>query len=494
LRGVNMIFVHLIGHNFEYEVREMIRVFFFNEEIKFIDDLKEYDEGILIVSKFNNTFDKLASITQIYDDNQLVYDDHLDIDTIDIGRDDIHKKIRVGIITNLYNGLNRISPVKAPWGILTGVRPLKIVHDLLDKNYDYDSIIDILTKGYKLFSEKAELLLNIAKKQRKYLYPLDDRRFSLYIAIPFCPTRCVYCSFPSCSIDKFGHMVDMYTDKLIYEIDEIGKLMADYNISTVYIGGGTPTAIPIKNLERIIQAVYRNFGKENIEEFTVEAGRPDTINYEMLSMLKDNHIDRISINPQTMNDRTLELIGRKHTSSDIIDVYHMAKNIGFPVINMDLIVGLPAEGVKEIRTTLSMIEKLDPENLTVHTLAVKRGSKFKDIMDQYQLKEQNIINEMLNETKIFAERMGLEPYYLYRQKQMLGNLENIGYAKKDKECLYNIKMMEEKETIIAAGMGAISKIYYPQEDRIERVPNVKSLKEYIDRVDEMIEKKRSFLS
>ena len=195
-----------------------------------------------------------------------------------------------------------------------------------------------------------------------------------------------------------------------------------------------------------------------------------------------------------MNDRTLELIGRKHTSSDIIDVYHMAKNIGFPVINMDLIVGLPAEGVKEIRTTLSMIEKLDPENLTVHTLAVKRGSKFKDIMDQYQLKEQNIINEMLNETKIFAERMGLEPYYLYRQKQMLGNFENIGYAKKDKECLYNIKMMEEKETIIAAGMGAISKIYYPQEDRIERVPNVKSLKEYIDRVDEMIEKKRSFLS
>jgi len=226
----------------------------------------------------------------------------------------------------------------------------------------------------------------------------------------------------------------------------------------------------------------------------VEAGRPDTINFQMLKMLKDNNIDRISINPQTMNDRTLELIGRKHTSSDIIKVYHMAKNMDFPVINMDIIVGLPSEGVEEIKNTLKVIEQLDPENLTVHTLAVKRGSKFKDVMDQYQLGEQNIINEMINETKFYAKKMKLEPYYLYRQKQMLGNFENVGYAKKDKECLYNIKMMEEKETIIAAGMGAISKIYYPKEDRIERVPNVKSLVEYIDRVDEMIERKRNFLS
>ena len=489
-----MIFVHLIGHNFEYEVREMIRVFFFNEEVKFIDDLSEYKEDILIISKFNNRLGELVSITEIYDHSELVYEDHLDIDKIDIGRDDLHKKIRVGIITNLYNGLNTISPVKAPWGILTGVRPLKIVHDLLDKNYDYKSILDILIRGYKMFSEKAELLLDIAKKQRKYLYPLDEKRFSLYIAIPFCPTRCVYCSFPSCSVDKFGHFIDIYTDKLVYELDQLGNLMSEYNISTVYIGGGTPTAIPVRNLERIIHAVYRNFGQGNIEEFTVEAGRPDTINFQMLKMLKDNNIDRISINPQTMNDRTLELIGRKHTSSDIIKVYHMAKNMDFPVINMDIIVGLPSEGVEEIKNTLKVIEQLDPENLTVHTLAVKRGSKFKDVMDQYQLGEQNIINEMINETKFYAKKMKLEPYYLYRQKMMLGNFENVGYAKEGKECLYNIKMMEEKETIIAAGMGAISKIFYPEEDRIERVPNVKSLQEYMDRVDEMIERKRKFIS
>lgn len=489
-----MIYIHLSGHNFEYEVRELTRVFFFNEEIKFIDNIDEYKEGILINSRLNDDGKKLESVVEIYEDNQLVYFDTLDIDTIDIGRDDVYKKIKVGITANLYNGLNIISPAKAPWGILTGVRPLKIVHDLLDKNYSLHSINRILTEGYKLFPEKADLLINIAIKQRKYIYPLDKRRFSLYIAIPFCPTRCIYCSFPSCSIDRYGDMVDIYTDKLIYELNEIGKLMEDYYISTVYIGGGTPTAIPAKNLERIIKTVYNNFDKEKIQEFTVEAGRPDTINYEILEMLKDNHISRISINPQTMNDKTLKLIGRKHTSWDIVDVYRKAREVGFPVINMDLIVGLPSEGVEEIKMTLNRIEELDPENLTVHTLAVKRGSKFKDVMDQYQINDQNIINQMLKETSNFAKRMGLEPYYLYRQKLMLGNFENVGYAKKGKECLYNIKMMEEKETIIAAGMGAVSKVYYPEEDRIERVPNVKSLKEYVDRVDEMIERKRKFIS
>ena len=489
-----MIYIHLIGHNFEYDVRELTKVFFFNEDIKFIDDIDEYEKGILIISKLNNIKEKLMSITEIYEDKQIIYSNSLSIDTIDIGRDDVYKKIKVGITANLYDGLNIMFSIKARWGTLTGVRPLKIVHDLLDKNFNTSSIRNILTSEYKLFPEKAELLINIAQKQRKYLYPLDEKRFSLYIAIPFCPTRCIYCSFPSCSIDKYGHMVDIYTDTLIYELDELGKLMKDYNISTVYIGGGTPTAIPSKNLERIIQAVYSNFEREKIQEFTVEAGRPDTIDYEVLNMLKENQVNRISINPQTMNDKTLKLIGRKHTSSDIIDVYHKARNIGFPVINMDIIVGLPAEGVEEIRTTLSKIEELAPENLTVHTLAVKRGSKFKEVMDKYQLKEQDIINQMLKETSDYTEKMGLEPYYLYRQKQMLGNFENIGYAKKGTECLYNIKMMEEKETIIAAGMGAISKIYYPREDRIERVPNVKSLKEYIDRIDEMLERKKKFIT
>lgn len=489
-----MIYIHLVGHNYEYEIREITRVFFPNEDIFFLDDITEYNEGILIISRFYNVSSDLRATIEIFDDNSLIYEDSLDIDKIYIGLTDINKKIKVGIVQSLYDGLNMISSIQAPWGILTGVRPSKIVHKLMDNGITDISTINILTDAYRLYPEKAELLVNIAKKQRKHIYPLDKRRFSLYIAIPFCPSRCIYCSFPSCNIEKFGSFVDSYTEKLIYELDRIGEMTEDWTISTVYFGGGTPTAIPINNLERIIHAVYRNFNRDNIKEFTVEAGRPDTINFDMLNMLKENDVDRISINPQTMNDDTLKLIGRNHTSSDIIDVYNLARDIGFPVINMDLIVGLPSEGVNEIRTTLERIRELDPENLTVHTLAVKKHSKFRQVIDEYELEDQKEINEMLKETRLFALDMGLEPYYLYRQKLMLGNFENIGYAKKGKECIYNIKMMEEKETIIAAGMGAISKIYFPNEDRIERVPNFKSLNEYINRIDEMIERKKRFLS
>lgn len=210
-------------------------------------------------------------------------------------------------------------------------------------------------------------------------------------------------------------------------------------------------------------------------------------------MLNRNKVDRISINPQTMNDNTLRLIGRKHNSLDIIKSYYMAREIGFDIINMDLIVGLPSEGLNEINNTLEEIKKLRPENLTVHTLAVKRGSKFRETMDKYSVEDQSIIGKMLKETKKYANEMNLKPYYLYRQKQILGNFENIGYSLEGKECIYNIRMMEEKETIMAAGMGAVSKIFFPMENRIERVPNVKSLEEYLNRVDEMVERKHEVL-
>jgi oxygen-independent coproporphyrinogen-3 oxidase len=270
-------------------------------------------------------------------------------------------------------------------------------------------------------------------------------------------------------------------------------MMEGRRINTVYIGGGTPTAIPPMELERIIQSIYNEFGEKNIREITVEAGRPDTINKEYLEMLNKNNIGRISINPQTMNDSTLKLIGRHHNSSDIVKTFHLAKEIGFNVINMDLIIGLPGEGVKEIKQTLEKIQELNPENLTIHTLAVKRGSKFKDTMDKYSMQTQSTLSEMLDETMEVSNKMGLAPYYLYRQKQILGNFENIGYCKPGMDCIYNIAMMEEKETIMAAGVGSVSKIYFPEENRIERVPNFKDLKEYLERTDELIQNKRKVL-
>jgi len=337
------------------------------------------------------------------------------------------------------------------------------------------------------------LIINISKRQRKYIYPLNKNRFSLYVSIPFCPSRCIYCSFPSVPVNRYINMIENYREKVIWEIEKIRELMDGKFINTVYIGGGTPTAIPSKDLEKIIQAVYLNFGKDNIKEFTVEAGRPDTINEEVLSMLNENDIDRISINPQTMNDETLKLIGRNHTKDDIKRAYYLAKEIGFKVINMDLIVGLPSEGKDEIINTLMEIEELNPENLTVHTLAVKRGSKFKETMDRYSVGDQKSIEEMIQETVKLAHKMNLKPYYLYRQKQIMGNFENVGYSKEGMECIYNMAIMEEKETIIGAGMGSVSKIFFPKENRLERIPNFKSIEEYMERTDELIERKRRWI-
>lgn len=491
-----MIYVYLKGHDFEYDVRELIKVFFFNEDIVFIHNEEEY-MGNNILLKNILTYNKygISSTTMIYMDNKLLSKNSItNIQDIKIEKDDLKKKIKVGIKQNIYNSLIEISETSAPWGILTGIRPVKIVHTLLDKGLDEEEIFSILNNQYKLFKDKAKLIIDICKRQRKYIYPLDENRFSLYVSIPFCPTRCLYCSFPTCSVSKYDDFVDEYTDRLVYEINQISDIMKGKTISTVYIGGGTPTAIPMKNLDRIIKSIYEYFGYDNIVEITVEAGRPDTIYRGMLEMLKENNVKRISINPQTMNDNTLKLIGREHCSKDIVESYYLAREIGFDVINMDLIVGLPSEGINDIKNTLKEIEKLDPENLTIHTLSVKRGSKFRSTMDKYKIKSQKIIDEMLENTREFAKYMNLQPYYLYRQKQILGNMENIGYAKEGKECIYNIMMMEEKETVVAAGMGGVSKIFYPKENRIERIPNVKSLKEYLDRTEEMIERKRNLLS
>lgn len=489
-----MVQVLLEGHDIRHELVELIRVFFPKEDVKYIQDQSEYlCQGILVINSLHEVGKELYTISKLYVDNNLINQSIENINNVQVFGNSIDKNIRVAIKKSLYDCLISVSENKIPWGILTGIRPVKIVHDLLDKNIGENDIIRVLTNEYKLFINKAKLLLDTAKMQRKYVYPLDINRYSLYVSIPFCPTRCLYCSFPALPIGKYESYIKEYTSKLIYEIEEISELMKGKKINTVYIGGGTPTAISPTELERIIWAIYDRFGYNNIKEFTVEAGRPDTITKEYLTMLNKNMINRISINPQTMNNETLKLIGRQHKSEDIVKTYYLAKEIGFDVINMDLIMGLPNENVSHIKNTLREIEKLNPENLTIHTLSVKRGSRFKDTIDQYALQTQETLDNMLNKTLEYTNSMGLDPYYLYRQKQILGNYENIGYCKPNKECIYNIVMMEEKETIMAAGMGSVSKIYFPNENRIERVPNFKDLKEYLERVDELVENKRNIL-
>jgi coproporphyrinogen dehydrogenase HemZ len=265
-------------------------------------------------------------------------------------------------------------------------------------------------------------------------------------------------------------------------------------IQTIYIGGGTPTTLSVSQLARIFDTIKYTIDLNHLEEFTVEAGRPDTINYKNLMFLKKENVTRLSINPQTMSNLTLKVIGRGHTAEELIESYRMAAGIGFKNINMDIIIGLPGEDGGAVKYTMEQLQKLSPANLTVHTLAIKRASRLREMKGNYSLPNQQEITAMLKITQNYAESMGLRPYYMYRQKHMVGNLENIGYTKPGYECIYNIQIMEEKQTIIALGVGAVSKFTFPNENRLERVPNVKNLEDYIERIDEMIDRKAKFMS
>ncbi|HLR21903.1 MAG TPA: coproporphyrinogen dehydrogenase HemZ [Tissierellaceae bacterium] len=485
-----MIDILLKNHNYKHDLFELIRVFFPEKELRFIekgDNTREFLIESILVNKPKGKY----TVTRVYKKNQLVKENKEHIDNINIKNYNVDKLIKIGIKKSIYNSLIELTNISAPWGILTGIRPMKIVHKLIDYDLDTDTISDILTKDYKLHKSKVDQMLRISKIQRKYIYPLNKDRYSIYIGIPFCPTRCSYCSFPAFKIGKDYNIVKRYVDTLLHEIEATKNLMEGRVLNTIYIGGGTPTAIKTKDLEEIIKIIKYNF-PQNIQEFTVEAGRPDTINKDTLKMLKYYGVNRISINPQTMNEKTLERIERSHDIKSTISAYSLAKDIGFDIINMDIILGLPGEGEKEIKYTLNEIEKLDPDNLTVHTLALKKGSKLLKEQQSYLDNERVNIIDMLEEVEKFTKSSDLIPYYLYRQKQILGNLENIGYSKENMESIYNIAMMEEKETVIGLGLGAVSKIYNPESDKIKRIPNFKSLKDYNERIEElMIRKKRT---
>ena len=396
---------------------------------------------------------------------------------------------KLSIKKGIYYCLSNFFKKELPWGILTGIRPVKIVHNLINNKLTSKRILEILEREYQFESSKAQLILKIALFQRKYIYPIKEDKFSLYINIPFCPSKCSYCSFPSYDVKKNEDRVEKYVDTLLLEIRSSKEIFKNKKINTIYIGGGTPTSLNKLQLERILIEI-KNIVPEDIREFTVEAGRPDTINEEKLKLLKKHGVNRISINPQSFNPNTLKTIGRNHEVESVKSSYNLAKSLDFDIINMDIILGLPGESLKELENTLREIKLLNPENLTVHTLSLKRGSKLQKNPSENIDKQINI-ERMLKRTLEYSKDENYLPYYLYRQKQILGNLENIGYAKKSKECIYNISMMEEKETIIGFGLGAVTKVYYPREDKIKRIANFKSLYDYTGRISELIEKKKN---
>ncbi|WP_066502788.1 coproporphyrinogen dehydrogenase HemZ [Abyssisolibacter fermentans] len=486
-----MIYIKLIGHDFKYEVFELLRSLYKTNDIQFVD--KVINEDLYIESIIQQEFNP-AVFTKIFKDSCLITENKIsNLSNTFTHIDNIKKKSKIAVKKSILKAIVDFEGQISPWGILTGIRPTKIVHSLMDRQLTDKEIYDVLDDIYMISNKKSNLLLDVCKQERKYLTKDRNEKYSIYTSIPFCPTRCVYCSFPSNSIDKFRNYTDKYVENLIYEIEKTSEILAGKKIDTIYLGGGTPTSLSVKQLDKIICTLKKYFGK-NKEEFTVEAGRPDTITNEMLKMLKNNNIDRISINPQTMCDETLSIIGRKHTGAEIIRAFNNAREYGFDNINMDLIVGLPGEGVKQVEKTMSEVSKLMPDNLTIHTLAIKRASKLRGYLDRYPLADGKTIEKMIEITQKWTYEMNMKPYYMYRQKQMLGNFENVGYCKPEKECIYNIMIMEERQSIIALGAGGVSKIVNHNNNRIERVPNVKDVYEYLKRTDEMVERKRKALT
>ena len=423
-----------------------------------------------------------------------------DLGNLPVTEEDAAQAEKRAVTRRVYRFLCEESGRELAWGTLTGVRPTKLPMQMLEEGKDREEITEFLKKEYFVTPSKAGLGYEIACREKELLGKLDCRGgFSLYAGIPFCPSVCSYCSFSSSPIGAWKDQVDSYLDALVKELRAIGRMARGRYPDTVYIGGGTPATLEPDQLRRLLAEITKNFDLSHTVEFTVEAGRPDSITEEKLAVLKEFPVTRISINPQTMQQKTLDLVGRRHTVEDVREAYAMARRLGFDNINMDLIAGLPGENAADMEDTLSQIEEMQPDSLTVHSLAIKRAAKFGQEGRTMDLHSE--ISRMVDAAAKSAEKMGLKPYYLYRQKNIAGNFENVGYAKLDKAGIYNILIMEEKQTILAAGAGASTKMLLETPIRTEggkkidivHVENVKNITEYIERIDEMIERKEEWL-
>lgn len=435
--------------------------------------------------------------------------------------------IKRRVTRQVYDYLSELTGRRLAWGMLTGVRPTKLAMQIMEREKDAGKAAAVLQKEYAVTPQKARLAVEIAGREKALMKPFDCRDgFSLYVGIPFCPSICSYCSFSSSPIGLWRERVEEYLDALCRELAAIAECTRGKKLHTIYIGGGTPTTLEPEQLKRLLSCVDEKFsahmgkedsaGKEsgaenaaqaeciggararrtNLLEYTVEAGRPDSITREKLEVIRSFPVSRISVNPQTMQQKTLDIVGRRHTVQDVKDIFHMARELGFDNINMDLIAGLPGETAQDMKDTLRQIEELKPDSLTIHALAIKRAARMGQ-EKQSAVRLQSEIEAMVEAGAESAERMGLLPYYLYRQKNIAGNFENVGYAKVDKAGIYNILIMEERQTIYAAGAGATTKLVLPYKIRLDngketnliRTENVKSITEYIRRIDEMIERK-----
>ncbi|HEX5565028.1 MAG TPA: coproporphyrinogen III oxidase [Sporosarcina sp.] len=463
----------------------------FFEQSKVVNDTEE--EGILVdisINKDGETIIGHAHLTQDGNEFSATFSEKVTTDNSETGTRQL-KRIYSHVFLEV---LEQLTGMEQSWGILTGIRPMKLFHKYRQQGHNVEEAKRLLMEKHRISEEKSELLATIENVQLRSIPDLHQIQndVSIYIGIPFCPTKCAYCTFPAYAIHRKNGRVESFLDGLHEEIREIGKWLTerDIKITTIYFGGGTPTSIEADEMDALYQTMYDSFPHmKEVREVTVEAGRPDTITPAKIEVLKKWGIDRISVNPQSYTDETLKAIGRHHSVQETIEKFWLSRNMGMKNINMDLIIGLPNEGLEEFSHSLDETAKMQPESLTVHTLSFKRASEMTRNKEKYKVADRETVEQMMKMGEQWTKENGYVPYYLYRQKNILGNLENVGYAKPGEESLYNIIIMEEVQTIIGIGCGASSKFMDPATGKITQFQNPKDPAAYILTFEEYIEKK-----
>lgn len=479
-----MIIVMLNEDRYAYDIHSLVKAFYPEQDVKvFAEGTKEEqsDAGMpafFVIFKEEEICAGITGKTQ---------------KTIRLGAPQDKGAVKNDLKQLLYGILSEETGKTLPWGTLTGIRPTRLAMQLLEQGKTAEEADAYMRSTYLCSKEKTELAIDIAKREQKILADIHyEEGYSLYVGIPFCPTTCLYCSFTSFPIRAWKDKVDAYLSAVEKEIDFVKEACADKVLDSVYIGGGTPTTLEPDELDRLFAKLKGTLDWSQVKEFTVEAGRADSITAEKLRVMKKWGVTRISVNPQTMKQETLDVIGRRHTVEQTVEAFWTARREGFDNINMDLILGLPGETKNDVAETMRRVKELAPDSLTVHSLAIKRASRLSQWILENGMDTLHNTDETMQIAALGARELGMEPYYLYRQKNMSGNFENVGYAKPGKAGIYNILIMEEKQSILALGAGTISKAVYP-DGRIERCDNVKDVDLYIEKIDEMIERKRKLL-
>ncbi len=476
----------LLGNDFKYELEKLCRIFLPFEKINIVSE-KVPGESCALAEIKKSGDNLLCSAELCFGGQTATFSEEIPLQS-----DDKTKELRLAQC--LFNCFCEVTGYKSSWGILTGVRPAKLFANLCRKQ-GKEETIKYFSNELAVSQNKISLCEETFGTEEEIINKSEKDWFSLYISIPFCPTRCVYCSFVSHSIAQAKKLVPDYVKLLCKEIEQTAKIAKQCNLKlkTVYMGGGTPTSIAPHQMDEILCAVKENFDLSNVLEFTVEAGRPDTVNSEMLGVLKKHNISRISINPQTMNDEVLKSIGRNHTAKMVVDAFNLARQMGFDNINMDLIAGLPGDTVESFKETVNKLISLDPESITVHSLAMKRASDLTAQGVLHTAKSGKTAETMVEYARKALTEKDILPYYMYRQSKTVGNLENVGYAKKGYESLYNVYIMDETHTILGVGASAVTKLKSPSGPEISRIFNFKYPYEYISRYDELMMRKSGII-